>query len=253
MFGLIIFIETIRYYETLRQFREYWPLLYFALVLLVVGSLAHVVGPGPGVGVLLPVRLDQLLLLTKIEPSILKKFCSFFSFLILLNLTSKSLVLTQLMSWPKRHFLAAWRDIIVKSKDSVMTNLTTSWPTHPINQTYESTDEDDGAAKDDEEGLDAHVVLQWLHVSALRFNSAFGFYWKCTIEFVYLHPLVVQQPPTFALEVGVVDGPHHLWEKHLVPQKKIDWLSAWPSLVLMWEYFCSQQNCICWSALHHIS
>ena len=33
-------------------------------------------------------------------------------------------------------------------------------PSHTIDQTYERTDESHGAAKDDEEGLDAHVVLQ---------------------------------------------------------------------------------------------
>ena len=68
-------------------------------------------------------------------------------------------------------------------------------PSHTIDQTYERTDEGDGAAKDDEEGLDADVVLQWLHVSALRFQLENRFGQTCFEFFTCIPLLFISLPP----------------------------------------------------------
>ena len=57
------------------------------------------------------------------------------------------MVFTQLMSWPHTHFLTTLTDV----KVTIMTFQS---------KTYKGGDQGHGAAKDDEERLDADVVLQ---------------------------------------------------------------------------------------------
>ena len=57
------------------------------------------------------------------------------------------MVFTQLMSWPHTHFLTTLTDV----KVTIMTFQS---------KTYKGGDQGHGAAKDDEERLDANVVLQ---------------------------------------------------------------------------------------------
>ena len=112
-----------------------------------LGSLIHVVGPGPGASLLLPVGLGQLLLLAAVEPTVLEKFCPFISFF---NLAQSYLQVLGL------------DPVDVMAVGALPHHLTSNGtaPSHTIDQTYERTDEGDGAAEDDEEGLDADVVLQ---------------------------------------------------------------------------------------------